>query len=222
VRLRRRRTEDAAPVPEAPAPAPAGADEIVRALGELRAGLSALVEVGERLAAHLVRQQELLARVVTPRRGDSELTGVDGAVDGAWTVLGGSVDPSRPARRLDGRVPGTDVEVRCVWDGGWVGGFEVVEVLECRDGLRFRLLRRSDRSVLPVLFDDTEVRVAPTPRPEAEPVLDLTDPALAGSAREDPGAPDGPAVEAGLTGAPDGPAVDAGSRPPPTRWPSGW
>ncbi len=222
MRLRRRRTEDAAPVLEAPPPAN-GTDEIVRALGELRAGLSALAEVGERLATCLVRQQELLARAVTPRGRDPDLTGVDGAADRAWTVLGGSVDPGRPSRRLDGRVPGTDVEVRCAWDGGWAGGFEVAEVLECRDGLRFRLLRRSDRSVLPVLFDDGEVRLAPTPRSDPEPVLDLTDPALAdGCDREAPDAPNGPATEAGLTGGRDGPATEAGSRPPPTRWPSGW
>jgi len=66
-----------------------------------------------------------------------------------------------------------------VWDGGWVGGFEVVEVLECRDGVRFRLLRRSDRSVLPVLFDDHEVRVAPSvPLTGVGRQLDLTHPDL--------------------------------------------
>lgn len=66
------------------------------------------------------------------------------------------------AETLDPRVPtapaalavGTTVEVRNRFCAAWSSGFEVAEAT--RDG--YRLLRRSDRYVLPAEFTATEVR----------------------------------------------------------------
>jgi len=52
---------------------------------------------------------------------------------------------------------GTRVEVRSRFDRRWVGGFEIAEPIgEPRAGYRIR--RRSDRSVLPVVFSPEDVR----------------------------------------------------------------
>ena len=52
---------------------------------------------------------------------------------------------------------GTRVEVRSKIDQQWVGGFEVAErVAEPDPG--YRILRRSDRAVLPVVFAPEDVR----------------------------------------------------------------
>ena len=50
--------------------------------------------------------------------------------------------------------PGTGVEVRNGFDGSWSKGFEVAEV----DAEGYRVLRCSDRSLLPRRFSDDEVR----------------------------------------------------------------
>ena len=47
--------------------------------------------------------------------------------------------------------PGTRVEVRSRFDDRWSRGFEVAEVVDEGDGARYKLKRRSDGSVLPVL-----------------------------------------------------------------------
>ena len=54
--------------------------------------------------------------------------------------------------------PGTRVEVRSRFDRAWARGFEVAEEVTEDRGHRYRVRRRSDGSVLPVLFDDEEVR----------------------------------------------------------------
>ena len=54
--------------------------------------------------------------------------------------------------------PGTRVEVRSRFDQAWARGFEVAEQVPLDEGLRYRVRRRSDGSVLPVLFDDHDVR----------------------------------------------------------------
>jgi hypothetical protein len=53
---------------------------------------------------------------------------------------------------------GTRVEVRSRFEMAWSRGFEVVEQVAADRGLRYRLRRRSDGSILPVLFDETELR----------------------------------------------------------------
>lgn len=54
--------------------------------------------------------------------------------------------------------PGTRVEVRSRFDQRWARGFEVTDVVEEGGARRYRLRRRSDGSVLPVLFDADDVR----------------------------------------------------------------
>ena len=53
---------------------------------------------------------------------------------------------------------GSRVEVRSRFDDRWSRGFEVAEVVDEGEGARYRLKRRSDGSVLPVLFVDDELR----------------------------------------------------------------
>jgi len=65
-------------------------------------------------------------------------------------------------RRYDrGVQPGTRIEVRSRFDDRWARGFEVVEMVDpdsAPEHPRYRIRRRSDGSVLPVLFDDDDVR----------------------------------------------------------------
>jgi hypothetical protein len=53
---------------------------------------------------------------------------------------------------------GTRVEVRSRFDQQWVSGFEVAERV-ADPGSGYRIRRRSDRSVLPVVFAPEDVRV---------------------------------------------------------------
>lgn len=60
---------------------------------------------------------------------------------------------SRTASRR--RIPiGSAVEVRSRFDSSWSSGFEVVEVVDHG----YRVLRRSDGSILPTVFSPDEVR----------------------------------------------------------------
>jgi hypothetical protein len=54
--------------------------------------------------------------------------------------------------------PQQDVEVRCRFDGTWVGGFQVAESTEVSGERRFRLMRLSDGVVLPALFGMQDLR----------------------------------------------------------------
>lgn len=54
--------------------------------------------------------------------------------------------------------PGTHVEVRSRFDRAWARGFEVAEQVEAGEGWRYRVRRRSDGSVLPILFEGDELR----------------------------------------------------------------
>ena len=53
---------------------------------------------------------------------------------------------------------GTRVEVRSRFDAHWARGFEVAEVVEHGSDVRYRVRRRSDNSMLPVLFTDDDLR----------------------------------------------------------------
>ncbi len=52
------------------------------------------------------------------------------------------------------------VEVWSFFDGDWVGGFEICGAMEHDGVVQYRLRRRSDRSVLPKLFDASDIRSA--------------------------------------------------------------
>jgi len=66
--------------------------------------------------------------------------------------------------------PRQDVEVRCRFDGTWVGGFQVTEATDVGGAQRFRLVRLSDGVVLPELFSREDVR----PRATRDRVLPLS------------------------------------------------
>jgi hypothetical protein len=82
----------------------------------------------------------------------------------------GFTGPVRPADTFSGggqmswtegfrsAASGTRVEVRSKFDQQWVGGFEVAEEV-AEPGPGYRIRRRSDRSVLPVVFAPEDVRV---------------------------------------------------------------
>jgi hypothetical protein len=53
---------------------------------------------------------------------------------------------------------GVRIEVRARFDQRWARGFEVAEVVREGDAERYRVRRRSDGSILPVLFVDDDVR----------------------------------------------------------------
>ncbi|HEY7439259.1 MAG TPA: hypothetical protein VIC35_07665 [Acidimicrobiia bacterium] len=103
------------------------------------------------------------------------------------TVIGGSVAPEAeratspealphgylsPSEPADDTVPividlrdtvvdgnGTAaVEVHCRFGDRWVEGFEIHEIIESSNALRYRLRRSSDGYVLPTLFTDDDVR----------------------------------------------------------------
>jgi hypothetical protein len=54
--------------------------------------------------------------------------------------------------------PGTRVEVRSRFEERWSRGFEIAEVVAGSDAPRYRVRRRSDGSVLPVEFDEDDLR----------------------------------------------------------------
>lgn len=58
--------------------------------------------------------------------------------------------------------PGTRVEVRSRFDQRWARGFEVAEIVtppgEPTEPAAYRVRRRSDGSVLPVVFVDDDLR----------------------------------------------------------------
>ncbi len=53
---------------------------------------------------------------------------------------------------------GTRVEVRSRFDNHWARGFEIAEVVDDHGGPHYRVRRRSDGAVLPVLFADDDLR----------------------------------------------------------------
>jgi hypothetical protein len=56
--------------------------------------------------------------------------------------------------------PGTRVEVRSRFESRWTRGFEVADLVE-REGQRepmYKVRRRSDGSILPVDFPETDLR----------------------------------------------------------------
>jgi hypothetical protein len=66
--------------------------------------------------------------------------------------------------------PRQDVEVRCRFDGTWVGGFQVSEATEVGDEQRYELVRLSDGVILPELFSRDDVR----PRATRDRVLPMS------------------------------------------------
>jgi hypothetical protein len=65
---------------------------------------------------------------------------------------------SQPPRRSGRPVRPDGVEVRCRFGDRWVTGFEVCEVIRLDDRTRYRLRRRSDGSVIPMLFEEKDLR----------------------------------------------------------------
>jgi hypothetical protein len=54
--------------------------------------------------------------------------------------------------------PGTRVEVRSRFEAAWTRGFEVAERVCDGAASRYKVRRRSDGSILPVLFEEDDLR----------------------------------------------------------------
>ncbi len=54
--------------------------------------------------------------------------------------------------------PGTSVEVRSRFNHGWTRGFDVEERLDGTLGTQYTLRRRSDGEILPIRFDENDLR----------------------------------------------------------------
>jgi hypothetical protein len=54
--------------------------------------------------------------------------------------------------------PGTHVEVRQRFDARWSRGFEIADAVDEHGRTQYSLRRRSDGSILPVLFDEDDLR----------------------------------------------------------------
>lgn len=74
--------------------------------------------------------------------------------------------PDRTDVVIDLREPATEsfkvgqaVEVRSRFQNRWCGGFIVAEVMDHDAPRRYRLLRRLDREILPVTFEDSDLRL---------------------------------------------------------------
>lgn len=76
--------------------------------------------------------------------------------------------------------PRQDVEVRCRFDGAWVGGFQVTETEEVAGERRYRLVRLSDGVVLPELFGVDDLRPR-APRQRVLPMAPRQAPAPVGA-----------------------------------------
>jgi hypothetical protein len=83
-------------------------------------------------------------------------------------VPGSAIAPDRTPRRGSGTGPspvtigvveaGARIEVRARFDQRWARGFEVAEVVREGKAARYRVRRRSDGSILPVLFVAADLR----------------------------------------------------------------
>jgi len=54
--------------------------------------------------------------------------------------------------------PGTHVEVRARFESRWSRGFEVADCQDAEGKRVYKVRRRSDGSILPVMFSDDDVR----------------------------------------------------------------
>ncbi len=90
-------------------------------------------------------------------------------------ILGGTIDLAAiealeisPADDPSVLEVGQSVEVLSRYQQRWVSGFAVAEVVRVEDSVRYRLIRRSDRELLPVKFDASDVRLVVKHDPDAD------------------------------------------------------
>ena len=53
---------------------------------------------------------------------------------------------------------GARVEVKNRFEASWSRGFEIAEIIEAQQGLEYKVLRRSDRALLPSSFSGRDLR----------------------------------------------------------------
>ena len=76
----------------------------------------------------------------------------------ATNPIGGGLAKRRHGRTIASVRPGTRVEVRSRFEAAWTRGFEVVERVTEVPEAQYKVRRRSDGSILPVLFDEDDLR----------------------------------------------------------------
>src|SRR5205814_9782101 len=82
----------------------------------------------------------------------------EGTRAGATAPRGEGLAKRHSGRTMRSVRPGRRVEVRSRFEAAWSGGFEVVERVNEAAASRYKVRRRSDGSVLPVLFDEEDLR----------------------------------------------------------------
>ncbi len=163
-------------------------------------GLQLHVEIGQADQARLMRAVDRIGLFVTaPPIITLPATGATppAADQGAGSVIGGSIDPSRAAapptddratdaastaREADTTIdltsdlpiaPATraerplECEVHLQFGDRWIDGFQIEETIRTGTVTQFRLRRQVDGWILPELFDECEVRVFMQPVVEA-------------------------------------------------------
>ncbi len=160
---------------------------------ELLSALTQVAAVNERLRLQLATdhsQQTRLVRSIDRLAMFLAAPVITGAAhtplpasahQGAGTILGGSVDPSREPSLGDPGAATIDLtdeliaelpvapatrreqplacEVHLQFGDRWIDGFQIEETIHTGDLTQFRLRRQVDGWVLPELFDESEVRV---------------------------------------------------------------
>jgi hypothetical protein len=148
------------PVPAPPAPPTVDVStELVRVLDVVTTMCDHVIEYIEADRAERRLMIEALTRlarslgdaVAAPSASNSERV-IGGSIPAGPDMIDIREDP--PVVELGDR----PVEVRCRFGDRWVDGFEICDIVNDSDGVRYRLRRRIDGVVLPELFDAADIR----------------------------------------------------------------
>lgn len=124
-------------------------------------GLAEKLDTDQRERSALIGMVEAMLRELAVARpvpvGEPDVLG--GTIEPDWQV---EATPSTPIADDERQRPptlGSFVEVWLRFQNCWTDGFQVSEVIESNGERQYRLRRLSDRAVLPVLFERSDVRV---------------------------------------------------------------
>lgn len=148
------------PVPAPPAPPSVDvSSELVRVLDVVTTMCDHVIEYIEADRAERRLMIEALTRlarslgeaVAAPSASNSERV-IGGSMPAGPDVL--DIRENEPPVVLGDQA----VEVRCRFGDRWVDGFEICDIVNDANGVRYRLRRRIDGVVLPELFDAADIR----------------------------------------------------------------
>ncbi len=127
--------------------------------------LNALDQMRTTLDAHRTAQRAQLRALEEDLR--KMMPALGPAAISRPTVVGGSIDPTAASDDATLEIdlthrlgPGALVEARSRFDETWFDDLEIAEIVEETRGERYRLTRRRDGRLLPMLFDAADLRPA--------------------------------------------------------------